>query len=131
MHLMQGVGGGGLLSGLPDASQFSIRSVGKAFQKVSGRSYVGCPVGNCDIFTFVWFQELYIPPPQKGFFLRSPHLSGKISSQVSYLYLNFWASENLSPLRNFQPFLWREYRYFLELHIYDSIHRQLLLIFSL
>ena len=42
MHLMQGVGGGGggLLSGLPDASQFSIRSVGKAFQKVSGRSYV-------------------------------------------------------------------------------------------
>ena len=41
----------------------------------------------------VWFQKLSIPPPWKGFFLRSPHLSGN-SSQASYIYLNFGAFEN-------------------------------------
>ena len=63
----------------------------------------------------VWFQKLSIPPQWKRFFLRRPQHPGN-SSQVSYIYLNFWAFENPLPSRNFQSLLWGEYGYFLELH---------------
>ena len=73
-----------------------------------------------DFFNFepciVWFQKLSIPPPRKRFFLRRPQHPGN-SSQVSYIYLNFWAFENPPPPRNFQSLLWGEYGYYLEPHI--------------
>ena len=68
----------------------------------------------------MWFKTLSIPPPRKGFFLRPPpppKLSGNYH-QASYIYLNFWAFKTPPPPppRNFQPLLWEEYEYFLELH---------------
>ena len=70
----------------------------------------------------VWFQKLSIPSPRKGFFLWDSPTSLEIPvSKASYIDLNFWAFENPPPPRNFESLLWREYGYFLELHISRSI----------
>ena len=47
----------------------------------------------------MWFHNISIPPPRKGFFPRPPpHLSG-ISSQASYINLRFWVFETTPPHR--------------------------------
>ena len=40
-----------------------------------------------------------------------------MSSQASYIYLNYWAFENPPFPRNFQSLLRGDYGYFLEVHI--------------
>ena len=46
----------------------------------------------------VQFQNISIPPPRKGFFLRPPQRSGN-SNKASYMYisLNFWVLQNPHP----------------------------------
>ena len=64
----------------------------------------------------VWFQKLSIPHTSLMFSLHPPPLSGN-SNQASCIYLNLGAFENPPPPKNFQSLPWREYGYFLELHI--------------
>ena len=96
--------------GITSSTRESMSTCDKLSNFESAKTIVQCVV----------FKNYPYLPHRGDFFLRPPHPSGNFS-QVSYIYLDFWAFENPPTPRNFQSLPWEEYGYFLELHNDSSV----------